>query len=70
MNKYSVTINGHRTSYSLEQEFQIELEAIAAKLGVSLARLITKIDNSRSEGSNLSSALRLFVLREIKKQSN
>ncbi|MGB7287046.1 MAG: ribbon-helix-helix domain-containing protein [Salaquimonas sp.] len=66
MNKHSITINGHRTSYSLEEEFQQELELIAIKRSIPMARLITSIDTKRGDGTNLSSALRLFVLREIK----
>lgn len=66
MKKHSVTIKGHRTSYSLESVFQSELETIAARDNVSLARLITKIDTSRKEGENLSSALRVFVFTDLK----
>lgn len=66
MKKHSVTIKGHRTSYSLESIFQSELENIATRDNVSLARLITRIDTSRKEGENLSSALRIFILIDLK----
>jgi predicted DNA-binding ribbon-helix-helix protein len=60
--KRSVTIRGHRTSYSLEQPFYDELLAISAARGIPLAALVGEIDGSRSRDTNLSSALRLFVL--------
>lgn len=62
--KRSVVIDGHSTSYSIEDEFQQELVAIAAQRGVSLAKLIAGIDHART-GGNLSSALRLFVLDSL-----
>jgi predicted DNA-binding ribbon-helix-helix protein len=64
--KRSVTIRGHRTSYSLERPFQTELEAIASDRAMSLAALIAEIDGTRPRDSNLSSALRLFVLGNVK----
>lgn len=63
--KRSVSIKGHRTSYSLEPEFHQALEAICEKRQMAMAKLIAEIDKSREAGTNLSSALRLFVLREI-----
>ena len=61
LNKRSVTISGHRTSVSLEAPFWDALREIAEQDGISLNALITKIDAERSI-SNLSSALRIFVL--------
>ena len=60
--KRSVTVNGHRTSYSIETPFQDALKTIADQDGVSLATLITRIDAERPRDANLSSALRLYVL--------
>jgi predicted DNA-binding ribbon-helix-helix protein len=67
--KRSVSIRGHRTSYSLEQPFFDELVAIAARRQIALAALIAEIDASRPREANLSSALRLFVLDEVKRKS-
>ncbi|NGO54957.1 ribbon-helix-helix domain-containing protein [Allomesorhizobium camelthorni] len=67
--KRSVSIRGHRTSYSLEQPFFDELVAIAAERQISFAALIAEIDASRPRDANLSSALRLFVLEETKRKS-
>jgi predicted DNA-binding ribbon-helix-helix protein len=64
--KYSVTLNGHRTSFSLEEEFHQELRALATLRGRSLAGLIAEVDETRQEGDNLSSALRVFVLKAVK----
>lgn len=60
--KRSVTIRGHRTSFSLEQPFFDALTQIAERRGLSLAALVAEVDGSRPKGANLSSALRVFVL--------
>ncbi|MGB3417129.1 MAG: ribbon-helix-helix domain-containing protein [Mesorhizobium sp.] len=60
--KRSVTIRGHRTSYSLEKPFYDDLVAIAASRNMPLAALVASIDEARPAGANLSSALRLYVL--------
>ncbi len=64
--KRSVTINGHRTSYSLEEPFYDDLVAIAAARGMTLAALVAEIDTTRPKASNLSSALRLHVLEWVR----
>lgn len=63
MRKHSLVIAGHATSVSLEDEFWSLLKDIAERRGVALAALIAEIDANRQQ--NLSSALRLFVLREL-----
>jgi len=63
--KYSTTLHGHRTSFSLEEEFHLALKAIADARRISLAGLIVEIDETRMENVNLSSALRVFVLRTL-----
>ena len=64
MQKRSLTIAGHRTSIALEPEFWAAMEAIADRRGLRLTALIEDIDRSRS-GPNLSSALRVAVLRDM-----
>lgn len=66
IHKHSATLHGHRTSFSLEDEFWCELKAIAKQRGMSLAGLITEIDDKRGGLGNLSSSLRLYVLRYLK----
>lgn len=68
IHKHSATLHGHRTSFSLEDEFWSELKTIAKARSMSLAGLITDIDDQRTSGSNLSSALRVYVLRYLKQQ--
>ncbi|MCK5745795.1 MAG: ribbon-helix-helix domain-containing protein, partial [Oricola sp.] len=58
----SVTIAGHRTSFSVEDEFFVLLKRAADEDSRSLASLIAEIDETRPRDSNLSSALRLYVL--------
>ncbi|TPI59462.1 MULTISPECIES: ribbon-helix-helix domain-containing protein [unclassified Mesorhizobium] len=65
--KRSVTIRGHRTSFSLEQPFYDDLIAIAAQRSLSLAALVAEIDETRTRDANLSSALRLYVLAWAKR---
>ncbi|MCT7375050.1 ribbon-helix-helix domain-containing protein [Chelativorans salis] len=65
--KRSVTIRGHRTSFSLEDAFYSELERLARKRGLSVAALIAEIDAARTGDTNLSSALRLYVLDAVKR---
>jgi predicted DNA-binding ribbon-helix-helix protein len=62
--KRSVIIAGHRTSISLEEAFWLALRTVAVGRGSSVNRLIASIDAERppAEPSNLSSAIRLFVL--------
>ena len=61
--KYSVAIDGHRTSVSLEPEFWQALKNIAAARRESLSALVSEVDRTRQ--GNLSSALRLFVMEEM-----
>ena len=60
--KRSVTIHGHRTSFSLEDPFYEIIVSIAESRGVTLAALVAGIDRERNRDSSLSSALRLHAL--------
>lgn len=64
--KRSVRISGHQTSVTLEQEFWDALRDIAEERGQSLNALISEIDVDHS--GNLSSALRVFVLRNLQER--
>ncbi len=60
--KRSIAIPGHRkTSLTLEDDFWTALKFIAAEQHIPVSSLVARVRNSMS-GSNLSSALRLFVL--------
>ena len=63
--KRSVAIAGHRTSVSLEAPFWDALKDIAAVRGASVQALVGEIDAGRG-GANLSSAIRVFVLHEVR----
>lgn len=64
--KRSVTIRGHRTSFSVERPFLEELQAIAESRSMSLAALVAEVDEARPRMTNLSSALRIHVLSWLK----
>jgi predicted DNA-binding ribbon-helix-helix protein len=66
--KRSVSIAGHRTSVSLEAPFWDALRGIAAAQARSVQSLIGEIDAGR-DGQNLSSAIRVFVLRSIQERT-
>ena len=61
--KRSVIVAGHRTSVSLETPFWEHVVTIARARGITVNRLITEIDRTRS--TSLSSAIRLFVLERL-----
>ena len=61
--KRSVVVEGHATSVSLEAEFWEALTALARRRGATINQLVAEIDRGR-EG-NLSSAIRVFVLRDL-----
>ena len=64
MHKQSVVLAGHRTSVSLESIFWNALREIAEAKGQSVNRLVEAIDSGRT--TNLSSAIRVFVLQSYK----
>ena len=67
--KRSVAIAGHRTSVSLEAPFWEALRDIAHQRGASVQQLIGEIDAGRG-AHNLSSAIRVFVLTEVRAGSS
>jgi predicted DNA-binding ribbon-helix-helix protein len=60
--KHSLVIAGHRTSISLERAFWEGLQKIANEREMSIAALVASVDAERGD-ANLSSALRVFLLR-------
>lgn len=63
--KRSLTLKGHRTSVSLEDEFWHEFRAIAMREGKPVNVLAAEIDADRGLDSGLASAIRLYVLRDL-----
>lgn len=66
MKKISVSLSGHQTSISLEEEFINALKEIAANKNQSIASIISAIDSNRPPKMNLSSAIRVWVLTNLK----
>lgn len=66
MKKRSVNIHGHQTSITLENEFWDDLKSLAASRGLSMNKLVAEIDDTRAPENNLSSALRLYILKSLK----
>lgn len=63
--KRSVSIDGHRTSVSLEDAFWRAMNTVARKRDTTRAALIAEIDHARPPEVGLATACRLFVLAEL-----
>ena len=63
--KRSVIIDGQKTSVSLEDPFWTDMKKIAHAQQMTLSALVAEIDGTREHG-NLSSTIRLFVLRHVR----
>ena len=63
--KHSLTLNGHRTSVSLEAEFWTEFRALAVARAIPLNALAAEIDADRGD-VGLASAIRVEVLRALR----
>ena len=64
--KHSLTLRGHRTSVSLEEEFWQAFRAIATERGLTLNQLAVQVDEARAGDVGLASAIRVFVLRHYR----
>ena len=64
--KHSLTLRGHRTSVSLEEEFWQAFRAIAAERGLTINQLAVEVDEAREGDVGLASAIRVFVLRHYR----
>ncbi|MFO1174349.1 MAG: ribbon-helix-helix domain-containing protein [Paracoccaceae bacterium] len=65
--KHSLTLNGHRTSVSLEPEFWQAFRDMAAERHMALNALAAEIDAARIGETGLASAIRLQVLRHYRR---
>lgn len=70
LRKHSVSIQGHKTSFSLEDEFWDAFQKIAQEKEIAVARLVREIDGKREPTRNLSSAIRVFVLNHAQARMN
>jgi|TARA_B110000967_G_scaffold209843_1_gene268046 predicted DNA-binding ribbon-helix-helix protein len=64
--KRSLTLKGHRTSVSLEDEFWVEFRRMSTKKSIPINALASEIDVNRTADVGLASAIRLYVLAAIK----
>ncbi|MBU2963310.1 ribbon-helix-helix domain-containing protein [Citreicella sp. C3M06] len=64
--KHSLSLRGHRTSVSLEEEFWDEFRAIARFEGKAINALAAEIDEARGPDVGLASAIRVYVLTCVK----
>ena len=67
--KRSLTLHGHRTSVSLEDEFWRAFRDIAARKNKPINELAAEIDEARGVESGLASAIRLYVLAYFESRS-
>jgi predicted DNA-binding ribbon-helix-helix protein len=65
--KRSVVFAGKKTSVSLEDAFWKAAKDIARERHMTVSELVAEVDADRQNG-NLSSAMRLFVLRQYRDQ--
>ncbi len=63
--KHSLTLNGHRTSVSLEDPFWKAFIGIAKQRGLAINELAAEIDTRRGVDCGLASAIRLYVLESL-----
>ena len=66
--KRSITLNGHRTSVSLEDPFWSYFGKLAIEKNQSLNSLASDIDLKRQANIGLASSIRIFCLNEALKQ--
>lgn len=64
--KRSLTLKGHRTSVTLEDEFWAAFREIAAKQGRPINDLAAEIDAARKGDIGLASAIRVWVLAQYR----
>ena len=64
--KRSISISGHKTSISLEDEFFDALWRMAAERKLTLRALVENIEEIR--GRNLSSSIRVYLLEQAQQQ--
>jgi predicted DNA-binding ribbon-helix-helix protein len=62
--KRSLTLNGHRTSVSLEDPFWDYFYKLAMKKNLSLNTLASEIDLKRQSDVGLATSIRIFCLTE------
>jgi len=67
--KRSLTLQGHRTSVTLEDAFWTAFKNIAAETDTPINQLAAQIDENRGLTSGLAGAIRLYVLDYYQKRA-
>ncbi|TFL18525.1 ribbon-helix-helix domain-containing protein [Jannaschia formosa] len=67
--KRSLTLEGHRTSVSLEDAFWVAFVEMARAQGTSVNALAARIDRERGTSAGLASAIRVAVLRDLQRMA-
>lgn len=63
--KRSVNISGHATSITMEAEFWTVLKQLAKHQKLTINDLVAQIDEERDPQTNLSSAIRVYILKSL-----
>jgi predicted DNA-binding ribbon-helix-helix protein len=66
--KRSITVNGHRTSVSLEDPFWNYFYKLAMEKNISINVLASDIDLKRQSDGGLATSIRIFCLNEAIKR--
>lgn len=66
--KRSLTLRGHRTSVTLEDAFWVAFREIAAAKAKPINALAAEIDAARPMDVGLASAIRVYVLEELRQR--
>ncbi|MBS7536756.1 ribbon-helix-helix domain-containing protein [Ancylobacter sonchi] len=67
--KRSIVVGERKTSISLESEFFDAFKDVAHRERKHLGTLAQEIDANRASGTNLSSAIRLYVLADLQRRA-
>lgn len=69
--KHSLTLRGHRTSVTLEDDFWHALNEIAEDKSLPMNELVAQIDEARGRNDiGLASAIRVFILNHYRAKSD
>jgi predicted DNA-binding ribbon-helix-helix protein len=67
--RHAVRIDGEQLYITIEDDFWISLEEIAARMGRTTSQLLALIDSARA-GANLASAIRVYVVDHFRTQAD
>ncbi|MCW9044557.1 MAG: ribbon-helix-helix domain-containing protein [Pseudopelagicola sp.] len=68
--KRSLTLRGHRTSVSLEDDFWRAFQEIAKEKSLPINALAAQIDAERDMETGLATAIRLYILHHYKTRAS